>query len=68
MATAVARFITFTDVAGDVGDVAQASVLARHEAQLTDGRRVVIFSDRGWCWSVHSTEGDVDHDPCSSTS
>ena len=68
MAAAVARFITFTDVAGDVGDVAQASVLARHEAQLTDGRRVVIFSDRGWSWSVHSTESDVYHDPWSSTS
>jgi len=65
---AVARFITFTDVVGDVGDVGDASVLARHEALLTDGRRVVIFADRGWSWSIRSTEGDVRHDPWSSTS
>ena len=67
MAAAVARFITFTDVGGDVGDVGQASVLARHEAVLTDGRRVVIFDHRGWTWSLHSSEGDVGHDPWSST-
>jgi hypothetical protein len=65
---AVARFVTFADVGGDVTDIAQASVLTRHEAVLTDGRRVVIVDDRGWSWSVHGGQGDVVHDPWSSTS
>jgi hypothetical protein len=56
MATAVSRFITSTDVGAD-GSVGQASVVARHEALLTDGRRVVIFDDRGWSWSAWSADG-----------
>jgi hypothetical protein len=65
---AVARFVTFADVGGDVADVAQASVSTRHEAALTDSRRVVIFDDRGWSWSVHGGKGDIVQDPWTSTS
>jgi hypothetical protein len=68
MAVAVARFITFTDVVGAGGAVGQASVRARHEALLSDGRRVVIFDDRGWSWSLRSSGDDAVHDPWSSTS
>jgi hypothetical protein len=64
----VARFVTFADVDSNVADAAQASVSARHEAVLTDGRRIVIFDGRGYSWSVHSGVGDVVHDPWTWTS
>ena len=48
----VARLITFADLR-EGSTYASASVSARHEAVLTDGRRVLIFDDRGWSWSAH---------------
>jgi hypothetical protein len=68
---AVARLITFVDLGRHSAETAHASVSARHEAVLTDGRRLVIFDDRGWSWSVHhggGGEGDSGLDPWASTS
>jgi hypothetical protein len=69
--TGVARLVTFVDLGRHTAEAAHASVSARHEAVLTDGRRVVIFDDRGWSWSVHhggGGEGDIWLDPWTSTS
>jgi hypothetical protein len=50
--TAVARLVTFVDVVDNgVGDARQASISARHEAVLMDGRRVLLLDDRGWSFS-----------------
>lgn len=48
--TAVARLLTFVDIAeGDAGPEGhRMSVRARHEAVLADGGRVVLLDDRGW--------------------
>lgn len=50
---AVARLVTFADV--DDRDVdpgpGHLAVSARHEAELTDGRRVLLLDDRGWASS-----------------
>jgi hypothetical protein len=48
---AVARLLTFVDIADDDDDGPEArrmSVSARHEAVLVDGHRVVLLDDRGW--------------------
>jgi hypothetical protein len=48
---AVVRLLTFVDVRDeDDGGPAgrRMSVSARHEAALSDGRRVVLLDDRGW--------------------
>jgi hypothetical protein len=48
----VARLLTFVDIADEVDDegpdARRMSVSARHEAVLTDRRRVVLLDDRGW--------------------
>lgn len=47
----IARLLTLVDLndADDAGpDARRMSVTARHEAVLTDGRRVVLLDDRGW--------------------
>jgi hypothetical protein len=49
--SAVTRLVTFVDLAEGVGDARQASVSARHEAELPDGRRVLLLDDRGWSFS-----------------
>jgi hypothetical protein len=67
----VARLITFVDLGRHTADAAHASVSARHEAVLTNGRRVVIFDDRGWSWSIHyggGGEGDIRLDPWTTSS
>ncbi len=38
----------FVDADDEVPDARQISVLARHEAALDDGRRVLLMDDRGW--------------------
>lgn len=48
---AVTRLVTFVDLAEEVGDTRQMSFSARHEAVLSDGRRVLLLDDRGWTWS-----------------
>lgn len=40
------RLVTLADVDGP--DTGQVSVSARHEAELDDGRRVLLLDDRGW--------------------
>jgi hypothetical protein len=46
--SAVSRLVTFVDLREGVGDAHQMSVSARHEAELLDGRRVLLLDDRGW--------------------
>jgi hypothetical protein len=46
--SAVTRLVTFVDLREGVGDARQLSVSARHEAELPDGRRVLLLDDRGW--------------------
>jgi hypothetical protein len=46
--SAVTRLVTFVDLAEGVGDTRQMTVSARHEAVLSDGRRVLLLDDRGW--------------------
>lgn len=47
----VARLVTLVDVR-DAGSSRQMSVSARHEAELVDGRRLLLLDDRGWSESV----------------
>jgi hypothetical protein len=50
--TSVARLVTLVDVEDD-GPPRQMSVSARHEAELADGRRVLLLDDRGWSTSMN---------------
>lgn len=45
---AVTRLVTRVDVNDENSDAHQMSVAARHEAELADGRRVLLLDDRGW--------------------
>jgi hypothetical protein len=38
--------VTFVDI--EAADPRQRSFSARHEAELADGRRLLLLSDRGW--------------------
>jgi hypothetical protein len=49
---AVTRLVTLVDVNEENSDAHQMSVSARHEAVLTDGRRVLLLDDRGWTSSA----------------
>ena len=49
---AVTRLVTLVDVNDENSDARQMSVSARHEAELADGRRVVLLDDRGWTSSA----------------
>src|SRR3954471_7483231 len=44
----VARLVTFADLDGDPADARELSVSARLEAELGDGRRLVLLDGRGW--------------------
>lgn len=46
--SAVTRLVTLVDLREGVRDAHQMSVSARHEAELLDGRRVLLLDDRGW--------------------
>ena len=48
----VTRLVTLVDVEERVGEASQMSVSARHEAELADGRRVLLLDDRGWTSSA----------------
>jgi hypothetical protein len=51
--TAVVRFVTLVDFDdGDADEPRHMSVQARHEAEVADGRRLVLF-DRGWSSGLH---------------
>jgi hypothetical protein len=56
----VSRLLTFVDLADD--DDGRMSVTALHEAELADGRRVVLLDDRGWSGelSAHATVEDIE--------
>lgn len=54
MAT-VARLVTFIDIDGNATSKTQMDISARHEAELTDGRRIVLLNDRGWAQSIGHT-------------
>jgi hypothetical protein len=61
---AVARLVTFVDIRDqddDGPDARRMSVSARHEAELPDGRRVLLLDDRGWSSTslIASGEGEV---------
>jgi hypothetical protein len=43
----VARLVTVVDIRDDDADARRLSVSARHEAELVDGRRLLLL-DRGW--------------------
>lgn len=45
--SAVRRLVTVADLR-ERADPREMSVTARHEAELDDGRRVVLLDDRGW--------------------
>jgi hypothetical protein len=49
---AVTRLVTLVDVRDEASDARQMSVSARHEAELADGRRVLLLDDRGWTSAV----------------
>ena len=49
---AVTRLVTLLDVNDENSDARQMSVSARHEAELPDGRRVLLLDDRGWTASA----------------
>ena len=64
---AVTRLVTLVDLREEVADASQMSVTARHEAVLTDGRRLLLLDDRGWSESALRAlwDGEVpDGDPC----
>lgn len=44
----VARLVTQLDVDDDTTDAYSLSVSARHEAELADGRRILLLDGRGW--------------------
>jgi hypothetical protein len=44
----VVRLVTSVDVDDDFSSDRQISLSARHEAELEDGRRVLLLDDRGW--------------------
>jgi hypothetical protein len=48
----VVRLVTVVDVNDENSDAHQMSVSARHEAELPDGRRVLLLDDRGWTSSA----------------
>jgi hypothetical protein len=51
----VARLVTFVDLRDGGGGVHEISVSARLEAELVDGRRLLLLDDRGWSASVRGT-------------
>jgi hypothetical protein len=47
----VVRLVTLVDVDDATAGPRQISVLARHEAELDDGHRMLLSDDRGWSGS-----------------
>lgn len=58
--TTVSRLVTFADIADRSSQSDEVAVSLRHEAELTDGRRVLLLDDRGWgstqSWAATSVE------------
>jgi hypothetical protein len=57
--TPVRRLVTYADIDDRCYD-GTVSVTARHELELTDGRRVLLLDDRGWGSSGSWAEASVD--------
>ena len=55
---AVARLVTLADLEDAGGDARHMSVSLRHEAVLTDGRRLPLLDDRGWSMSLNHYGAD----------
>jgi hypothetical protein len=53
--TTVARLVTVVDVSDVESDAHTMSVSARHEAELADGRRVLLLDGRGWTSTLMRT-------------
>ena len=58
--TAVTRLVTFADLDNDADDK-NFSVSARHEAELSDGTRVLLLNDRGWAESPGWPPPSIEH-------
>jgi hypothetical protein len=56
----VRRLVTFVDIDNDVVTLKQMPVSARHEAELDDGRRILLLNDRGWGWSGPWAQSSVE--------
>ncbi|KAB8164629.1 hypothetical protein FH609_018090 [Streptomyces sp. 3MP-14] len=52
MSATLARLVTFVELNAGHSTARQLSVDARLEAELSDGRRVVLLDDRGWTMSA----------------
>jgi hypothetical protein len=46
--TGLRRLITSADIDDRADDPAIVAIVARHELELMDGRRVLLLDDRGW--------------------
>ncbi|GAA5139861.1 hypothetical protein [Pseudonocardia adelaidensis] len=55
----VERLLTTADVEDRAPDDGRVSVRARHDAVLTDGRRLLLLDDRGWASSATWTATSV---------
>jgi hypothetical protein len=61
--SAVVRLVTLVDVSEEAPEGAQMSVSARHEAELENGRRVLLLDDRGWTSSARTTSSRPEDQP-----
>lgn len=57
--TTVTRLVTYADMRRNPFQPGRESVAARHELELSDGRRVVLLNDRGWASSGSWAETSV---------
>jgi hypothetical protein len=53
----VARLVTLVDLRDDGADTHGMSLSTRHEAELDDGRRLLLLDDRGWSSSLNAVAG-----------
>lgn len=54
----IARLVTCVEIADDGADPYRMSLSARHEAVLSDGRRVVLLDGRGWSAELRVSGSD----------
>jgi hypothetical protein len=55
---AVGRLVTFVELYDVPANPGGMSLSARHEAELVDGRRVLLLDDRGWSSGPPTLYGD----------
>lgn len=56
--TSVVRLETHAELEDDATDRFRLSVSLRHEAVLSDGRRLLLLDDRGWSSSISRSSPD----------